>query len=92
MTRVRNLTASACFSVLAVSSMGCVSGMQYKMPMPSSLTLGTIREEGATLAGARARHAKPAVPSGTPVSGPRVLGGGVPNGTEQQPSSLVMLR
>ena len=59
MTRIRSLAASACFCALVTSAGGCVSGMRYKVPMPSSLTLGTVREENATVAAGQMRHVAP---------------------------------
>jgi hypothetical protein len=43
---------------------GCMPGMTYRIPMPSSLTFGTIRSDDATLAsesriGRQIKSAKP---------------------------------
>jgi hypothetical protein len=88
MSRLLWLTTAAACCPAAVACSGCVRGVTYNMPMPESLTLGTVRgEEAAGLAagGQRAAATRPA-PGETSPSG---NGGG---GDGQTPVSLMMGR
>jgi hypothetical protein len=40
---------------------GCMPGMTYRIPMPSSLTFGTIKADEATLASDQPRAIKPTI-------------------------------
>ena len=44
--------AMVCCAALMSLNVGCMRGMTYKIAMPQSMTLGTIKEE-PTLAGAQ---------------------------------------
>jgi hypothetical protein len=54
---------SLCALLLPLGA-GCMPGMTYRIPMPSSMTFGTVKADDATLASGEARPAKP-------FSGPR---------------------
>ena len=40
-------------ATFAFGNVGCMRGMTYKMAMPQSMTLGTVKAEEATLASAQ---------------------------------------
>jgi len=60
MKRTRAAATGLFCMMLAVTTGGCMRGMTYKMPMPDSMTLGTVKDEPtpATLASAK-QPAKP---------------------------------
>lgn len=47
-------------AILMSGSTGCVRGVTYKVAMPESMTLGTIKEGDATLASASTTDHRPA--------------------------------
>lgn len=80
MSRLTRLVATACCAASATATAGCVHGVTYRMPMPSSLTLGTIRgDESPRVASAvRPARQEPATTRPAAGDGPQSVDGDRP--------------